>query len=258
MKKLLLLLLFLPLFASASEQRVGTYAYKYDLDSTSVIYCALWGQQGTAMSFGGGGIPGLVPILTSGSSTSVAAVTAGTNPFTNVGVGDVIIVRRETAVDVVYVTARADADNITVDTAVNWQNSGAGRAFSWLDLRCGTAATDGWIDVAGAQDKKFTFEYNQGDSTVDVRLECQDESIAANPVVAYPGETDGCGAGGTLASGYCQFASAGVGITNRLSIVSYEPWSRCRFGIKINGSDTSDAGANLEQISAYVTYSINR
>lgn len=255
MKKVLSILLLLPAFVGASEQRVANYSYKYDLDSTNVIYCSLVGQSASAY---GPGITGVARILTSGSSTTVSAVTAGTNPFADLGVGDVIAVRRETATDVVYITAKASADSVTVDTAVDWGNSGSGRQFTWLDLRCGTAITDGWIDVAGTQDKKFSIEYNAGDSTVDVRLECMDASIGASPVVAYPGEADTCGSGGTLASGYCQFAAGGVGITNRLSIVSYEPWSKCRLGIKINGADASDAGANLEQISAYVTISINR
>src|SRR5688572_20371902 len=96
------------------------------------------------------------------------------------------------------------------------------------------------------------FGYNQGDlGSLNMRVECRVNTISAGlPVIVYPGEADTCGVGGTLASGYCNFVTAGE--TTRLQIDVYGHWDQCRVGLAYLTSDTSDATTNREQVSAYV------
>jgi hypothetical protein len=67
-------------------------------------------------------------------------------------------------------------------------------------------------------------------------------------VIVYPGESSDCGIGGTLSTDRCNFATAGV--TARLTVlVEGNLFSACRVGLAYAASDTSDAGANLEQVT---------
>lgn len=236
----LLLLVCWPAIALGQGLEERTFLRAYDLDSTTLTYCVS-SQLNT----------GIGRIKTSGSSTTVTTVTAGQSVFAPITVGDTITVNVSGTEVFRTVTAKASDTSITVNAAVDLENSGNGYPWSYRDVACGTGANDGWLNVAGYKDKVLTFGYDAGDATdgVDVRWECKTSVPGANPVTVYPGETDGCG-GATLSSGFCNFATASVGITNRLALVVYEPWAYCRIGIKIRTADASDAGANLESIDA--------
>jgi hypothetical protein len=87
-------------------------------------------------------------LKTSGSSTTVSEKNAGDDVFDGYGVGDLLHVE----VDGTWTTRRITSvsgapDSVTVDTAVDWENGGAGRAFSFQRFSVGTAATDGWFSV---------------------------------------------------------------------------------------------------------------
>lgn len=248
--------------ARADDNRTALFLWKYDVDSSSVAYCRMEGLGGDPFA---GNIPGPGPrIKTTGSSTSVAAVTAGTNPFALLSVGDAVVVRRSAttgAVDVVVITVKTDADNVTVDAAVDWSTDAQGNvgtAFSWRKTVCGTTASDGWIDLHGATGKLLVVEFNQGDIA---SLEWRVEGRVATPlgygaaVELYPGTATTCGRDGTVVSGYCDFVAAKAGLAGRHAVFDLTPWDSFRLGFKYLTSDTSDAGANLEQVTAYIVVS---
>lgn len=239
----LLALLSIPVAYSAEVQQAANFALRYDLDSATYVYPRIIGQNGSPF---GGSMAGPGTIKTTGSSTTVEENVASSNPFTDITVGDIIIVARSTTnIDIVVVTAKASAASITVDTAVNWS---AGYAWRWLDFQVGAAATDGWISVSGWSSYGITVQYDQGDlDALAVRWECKGSYPGAQPVVVYPGPSSDCG-GGTLGTGECEFATPGI--TSRISIVDDAPiYSQCRVAIRYKTADASDAGANIEQVT---------
>jgi len=252
MKRLALAILALVLSTSAAaqEDRTARWMTKYDLDANTFTYCVVLGKDGSPW---GAPIAGPALIETSGSSTTVTAVTASSGPFTELAVKDIIMVKPSPASEawnVVTITAKASDDSITVDTAVDW-SAGSGFSFQYLKTSCGTDANSGWIDVSGFVFKTMLMEWNQGDlDALQARWECRASAIGSQPVVIYPGESDGCG-GGTLASGVCEFATAGE--TARLGIGDEFPWLECRIGVRYKTTDTADTGSNLESITASVT-----
>lgn len=250
---LVLLLILLPASVWADPVRQATFFYKYPLDALTMTYCVVLGRGNFPFSTP---IPNDFRIKTTGSSTSVTENTASTNPFTDLAVGDLLVVdRTDGTTDVRVILTRTDAANVVVDSAVDWSG---GFKFSWYKQKCGTTATDGWVDVSGWSDKTITFSIEQMNVTggIDVRWECKGDAMAGTtsmPVIIYPGETDGCG-GGTLGTNVCNFTTAGV--TSRTSVVSFEPWGACRVGVLIHTNDDGgDTGANEEQISAWVMLS---
>lgn len=227
-------------------QEVASFAIEYDVDSTTETYCRVLGEAG-AWS---GSIPGRGLIETSGSSTTVTGVNAADDVFIDVGVGDILLVR-----DVQgnttrrVVTAKASADSITINTAVNWS---AQVVWRWLNVECGTGANDGWIDLprhlaAANSGWGIDIQYNAGDLTggLAARVECRTAGVAAQPVVVYPGEGDGCGVGGTLSGNECQFATAGI--DSRLVVVNdFNVYGACRVALS---AVTSDSDGTVEQVT---------
>ena len=231
-----LALLLISLGAKADEQRAGNFTYKYDVASATMTYCTL---RGRAQSPWLEPIQSNVPIETSGSSTTVTAVTAGTNPFSAIAVGDVLIVYHDNTTDVRLVVAKTDADEVTVDVAVDWS---AGYPFSWLQTTCGTTSTDGWLNVEGFEVVQMTVQYEAGDlDTLDVAWFCKEKGLGANAIRVYPGPSSDCG-DGSLSGTVCTFASTGQGLTVR---VPHNAFSQCRVGLKYGSSD----GGTREQVT---------
>ena len=115
----------------------------YNLSSTSLIY----GTLGTLIN-------SPKYLKTTGSSTTVSELNTTDDTFEGYGVGDVIAVNVDGTWTLRTVTAVGSIPNsVTVDTAVDWQNGTAGRAFSYRRFTGGTAATDGWFPVSGDVDK---------------------------------------------------------------------------------------------------------
>lgn len=146
MRRLLLALVVLFGFAgsaSAQDQKIATFFQAYDVSATSLTYPLLTGN---AASPFGGAIPGGAAVSTSGSSTTVTATTASTNPFASVGVGDELYFQTApgTAVSVRYCTAKASSDSITIDTAITL----TARQFTYKHFATGTAITSGAVDAA--------------------------------------------------------------------------------------------------------------
>jgi len=249
MKKVILLLAALalatPLWAQSSQELRANFAHLYDLDSTSLTYCVMTGN---GSPFGPPNA-GTLNVETSGSSATVTAV-SGT-PFTDLAVGDTITGYLSTGVsNTVVIVAKATGAEVTVSSAVNWDETG-GVPFTWWDQTCGTAATNGWIPVLPAKYVGFSVYYVQGDlDALSVTIECRRSGIGAQPEIVYPGPDSNCGNDGTLGTNECEFATDPA----ELGVVDIAPTYReCRVGLRVKTTDASDTTTNLEQITAVLT-----
>jgi hypothetical protein len=197
---------------------------KYQLDSASYIYCVTGPvQQG----------PGRVK--TTGSSATVTAVAGLDDPFTNVAVGDELIFGSGIGTERV-VTARASATSITVDSAVNL-NDTAGFQFTYAHPSCGTGATDGWF-IPSAGKHTVTIVYRQGDLTggLDFDIETRTRS--------------GIGTALRVLTGNIPVTTA---LINGTTVVLGETTNSFRVGLRYNTADPSDAGAAAEQIDVVLS-----
>lgn len=246
----LVLLLAAP-FAVAEEATAhATFNYKFDVDSDSLNYCVLTGTNGSPF---GDPIRVQGNIKTTGSSATLAEF-ADTDPFTGLAQGDVLFIDTPTGVATRVIVAATSVSGVDVDSAITLTQTG-GHRFSYKKLTCGTTVTNGWID-ARAYTVALTVQYEQGDlaTGLRVRFECKGAAIGDLPVIVYPGESSDCGIGGTLSTDRCNFATAGE--TARLTVVVEGGlFSACRVGLARAGNDTSDAGANIEQVTATITTS---
>lgn len=244
MKRLLigLLLLFLPALASAQDMRKAAFVTDYDLDSASYIYCVTTGRDADPY---GPPRQGQTAIETSGSSTTVTAVTAGTNPFALLAVGDVILVQTAPGTTATrYITAKASADSITVNTAVNLDIDG-GYSFTWFQVTCGTAATSGWIDVAPYSIVTVTWQIDQMNAaSIDVLAEGEVLGRGSGPVQFFPPSPTG--------TGVCETGNFTAVRTCHIQI-SDSGFDRVRIGFRVNTDDGGDTGANAEDITAHLS-----
>lgn len=244
-------LILLPV-AWADDYRYTTMTLRYDLDSTTTIYCRVTGPQ-----------TGRGRIKTSGSSQNVTESTSGNNPFAALRVGDVIAVdttptAATAAKDFAYIITRTDSANVVVNPAVNWDNSSAGYPFQYYAQDCGSAVTDGWVDASGLVDAKVTVRIKQMNATAVLwRIEGKDNTADTGPNVIYPGESSDCGPSGTLVSGYCSFTNAtDFGGTHAVHIPEVE--GAVRVGMKIDTDDGGDLTTNAEQITITLSGRVRR
>lgn len=224
----LLLALALP---AAGQGNIAHFAIGYDVNSDTRTYTVMNGVQNDPWreAFR---VP--IPIDTVGSSQSVSAVVALTNPFANVAIGDAIFVRRDNVTDMVWVETRADADNITVSSAVDWS---AGFPFEFLDLVAGTTDDDGWITVDKWTTLSMTVLYEAGDLTgLDVVWECKEGTLVSEAVQVYPGPGSDCGFG-TLNTDVCTYVNTG---DRQTIVLTDNTFSFCRMGLDWR---TADGGA---------------
>lgn len=236
--------------AQTPDVKRADFAIRYDVDSATKTYCVLNGANGSPF---GSPTRVAIPVETSGSSTTITAVTASTDPFAgDLGVGDVVLFSVSGATLARTVVTNADDDTITVDQAIDL-SAGAGYTFSYMDLACGTAATSGWVNVRGFPEVQMTVSYLQGDlDTLDVAFECRDDSPDHNVVQVYPGPGSSCGFG-ALSTNVCQFATPATLPAASISTYFVGTFQDCRVALKYGSTDTSDAGANLERVNASIT-----
>ncbi len=236
-------LLAFPALAAAQRAQTAHATIGYDVATTTLTFCTMNGARGTPW---GEPMQVAIPVKTTGSSQSVTAVTGATNPFARLVVGDTIFVRLgDDVTDMVWIETKTDGDNITVDTAVNWDRA-AGYVFEWLDLVCGTTEDDGWIPVGLGGTVAFTVQYEAGDlGGLDVKWEAKEASPISKPVRVYPGTSSLCG-DGTLNGTVCTFAAG-----DRLSINWAENhFSFYRIGLAYRASD----GGTREEVHAVFTH----
>jgi hypothetical protein len=234
------LLLVSPTWAQDGK-RTANLVVGFDVASTTMNYPAMVGARGDPW---GDSFKVLIPIDTTGSSTTVDAVTAATAPFADLAVGDLLIVRRDNSVtDMVWITAKATDDQVTVSSAVDWS---AGYVFEWRDLVSGTGTDSGWISISGFKSVQMTVQYEDGDLTgLDVVWECKEASYFSEPVQVYPGPSDTCGYG-TLNTNVCTYSTTG----DRQSVgLPVNLFSYCRVGLAYRTAD----GGTREDVRIIVT-----
>ena len=241
MKKVLILFVALFLAVPAfAEQVTGSVLVKYDLDSTTVVYPIMKGAGGRPFS---SPISGNAAIKTTGSSATVAAVTASTYPFLDVVVGDILIVNETSRL----VIARASADSITVDTAIDLSALTGGYTFGFYHVIVGTGADgDGWFHVGDLTSMGIALQIDQMVVTggIDVRVECKAAAIGAAPIQVWPYCLIGV-------CGTYQNISGTAGIADRGAIGTDVGWQEeCRVGLKIH---TADDGGDLTTDREQVT-----
>jgi len=227
-------------FAQAGVVKSGNFAYKYDVTGSTTTYCVTTGVNGDVF---GSFIRGPGTVETSGSSVTVTGVNAADDVFTDVDVGDMFQVRfpNGTFENRVVVT-NADADTITVDTAIDLS---AGYVWYYKSLACGTGVLNGWVDVSDARTVSLTMQYDAGDmDDLDVVWECKEGAVGSEPVQVYPGPASDCGFG-TLATNVCQFATVGDRLT---VVIADNTFAECRIGVAV----TTD-GATIDEVTMTVS-----
>ncbi len=233
-----------PVPVAAAETQFGHIAYLWDADSVTMTFPLLLGRDGTIF---GSGNPGLTPVSTSGSSTTVAATTASTSPFALVSVGDVLEFRVDNTSYLRVVTVRTDADTVTVNAAITLTAA----AFSWYKLTVGTAETAGWFDVSSAESITFTVDpQNIAVDTggVDLRIDCKGGSLGSTSVQVYPSYTDGSADTVTNLSA--------EGLADRVIPTISGNYGSCRVGIQVDDDDAVDTTTAMEEI--HITVAIRR
>lgn len=240
--RLLALLLALALPAAAQGERTAHFAIGYDVGSDTMTFCVMQGQQNDPW---GGPFVSNIPIDTAGSSTSVSAVTATTEPFARLEIGDAIFVQTTDDVgarELRWITAKADDDNVTVNAVIDLT---AGYSFQYLLLACGTDAASGWIKVESQKTVTMTVIYEAGDlGALEVIWEGRDESLVGTPVQIYPGPSSDCGFG-TLSTDVCSYTSTG---DVQAVKVTHNTFSRVRLGLRHDGTD----GGTRESVHAMI------
>jgi hypothetical protein len=260
MKRLFVLLFGLALvpgIAQAQQVRKATLFYQFDVDSGTVNYPLHTGLDNSPFSSDRTVTTAGAKISTVGSSTTVTATVAATLPFALLGVGDAFGVKIGTDAVPTYriITAKASGDSVTVNAAIDLSVDATGYFFTWRKYVGGTAATSGWFDVSNlaADTITITVQYDQGDlDALGVRWECRVQSLDTQPQYVHPGASTSSGicGPGTPSATFCTFATAGAG--QGLSVRDIGKWDECRIGLKFVTNDTSDAGANLEKVTATI------
>lgn len=210
MKKIFLLLFLLPALAGAqpTEQRSAQLLSSYDVASTGYIYCRLLGTNANPF---GAEIQGVGLAKTTGSSANIAEAVADANPFAGLAVGDILIFR---IAGVTYqrriITYTSDSA-VVVNTAIDLGSTGV--PFTYLKQSCGTAATDGWIDVALSGEINFVRDITTINATsIESQVECRVNGTGA---IILDTKT--------------------IGTTGAYSyIVPTAAWDACRLGVKVS------------------------
>lgn len=263
MKRALTLFLIVAAFLGVTvpvhaEESVANFFLLYDLDATAITYCRVTNLNGDP--FAGPITVTAGKLTTSGSSATVTESVVGSNPFLAVATGDIIVASTgDEATKYGVVVAKASAASITIHTARDWS---AGYNFGILRPACGTAATSGWIDIpAGFENKVIGFhlvQINGVTGGIDLRVECKGGYAGAQPNPVYPASSSSTCGGGTNASGFCNFTTAGI-TTGNLDVMVDETHRSCRVGLLIHTSESAEAvEADNERITIGLQLTTNR
>jgi hypothetical protein len=226
--------------------RKGFFTARYDLDATTMTYCASVGADGTVWD--SQGIAGDAQVDNASSSTTITDTGTG-HPFTNVAVGDLLLIDVAGVLTPREVIARADEDGVTVDEAIDL--SAADYDFTYRDLTCGTASTSGWVYVGNLHNVLVTFnmpQYTGDGNGIDVRFEGAQSTPDGywNPTQLYPIDKTVGGAATVQNLGT-------AGIAANLMIYLPEPVEYVRFGMMHNTADDgTDTTTDAEQITVII------
>jgi hypothetical protein len=167
-------------------------------------------------------------VKTSGSSTTVVEVNSGDGPFEGLAINDQLLMKANGQTkDDRTLTGVASNASATVNSAVNWENSGAGRPCKFRKHLSGTAATAGWVSTADLTNVTVSLVVTTLASTsVTFTIEW---SASADEVPS------------TLYSETFTAVTVAGGLNAQEPIQIPESASRVRVGVKYNSSDGTDA-----------------
>jgi hypothetical protein len=254
---ILALLLLGSTSAHAANVKFCRSMIRYDVDSGTVTSCNVTGLNQDPC---GGYITGVAWIKSAADpSATIQSNTALSGSLTGIAVTDILFIAKPTIASptlepfaaglAAVVTAVTDVNQVTVDPTVSWST---GYGYTFGKTTCGTTDAHGWVDASGASSVTLSIQYEQGDlDALSWQFQCRHPVASSLPVIVYPSESSDCGSSGTLASGFCDFATAGA--TTGLSYTTYGNWAACRIAFKRKTTDTSDAGANLERVTGSIT-----
>lgn len=237
-------LALLPCAASSQiEEREIPLASLYDLDSTSYIYCVTTGANGQVLNNGTNNF-----VRVTSSTTTLAAVTALTSPFTSVAVGDEVTVVVSGIARTRVITAKASDDSVTMNagfvdatgTAVNVTNV----QFTYRDRTCGTAATDGWFPVSTYRGANVSLQVTQISVTgqIEFIIQCRKSGVDDSPIDVYAEGMTAYRPGGYNAA---QVDNDEIILHNGVVL-----FNMCRVGMLIDSADDgSDTGVDAEQVT---------
>jgi hypothetical protein len=235
---LAIILALFPVFLRAADVTSYPLFALYDLDSTTAISCVYGPEsalQGTA--------------TTSGSSATTTSTNAA---FTTLIATDLVWATISGQRTGRYVSARASAASMTVDTA--WTLPAAGVTLRKQSVACGTAATSGWVAVDGASMLVFSVDLKQvslGTGAVGFKIEGMSLGSTTGVVTnLWPGNdsTSAKCDSGTYASGYCTFTTADTFTVSSAGV--QRPMFVRLVAILTGTDDGNDLTTNLEQINA--------
>lgn len=171
-------------------------------------------------------------LVTNGAATTdVVGVSASTTAcFTNVSVGDLIIFNVGGDNVVRRVATRADADTITISTALTLP--AAGLNFSYRKRYFSSDPIDGWISVQGYRAISFMVEVDANADTGGVvsSIECASAMSSDGPSREVLAEVDT----DTVATGSTGFAATSIILTE------LPHYTHCRAGLKFGTGDDAD------------------
>ena len=174
-------------------------------------------------------------------STTVAAVTASSNPYAQVAVGDLLLFQVGGVSYERKVTARASADSVTVSSTITLP--AAGVTFRFKRMYFSRNPLDVLaVPVSGYQTMllDWSVDANANTGGVVTSLECTQERVE------FPGASRWVELSTTTV------ASAGTKANTSESInLNLLPYSYCRFGLKFGTGDDADAAD--EDINASVS-----
>lgn len=247
---ILALVLALSSIGHSADDNTKAMVYDYELDSTSLIYCSMYrDSQASTRDFWGDGLLTTQPITTSGSTTALTAVDSGHGPFTGLAAGDEITVNLDGKVEKRYLSAVASAIAATSNADINLgdgKRGTLGYGFFARYLTCGTAATDGWIDVPGKCVTVIVDVDQMNATSIDAQFEGRHLG-AVSPVVVI--NTKNFTAAGSIAFNSCNYTVSGV-------ITSWPIFDQVRLGLKVNTDDGNDLTTNAEKITVTASSSV--
>jgi hypothetical protein len=168
-----------------------------------------------------------LPITTSDAVSTTVTAVSDNGAFTNVSVGDLLIVNQGGAQLVRKVTARASANSITVNASLFIDDDGIG--FEYKKFWVLADPIDGWIPVDGWDAAGWIFDVDANANTGGV---ISDITCAVLGPTYEPQEqidTD------TVAS-----AATGEAVTS-LDLRLAPQYTHCRFGVEFGTNDDADA-----------------
>ncbi len=172
---------------------------------------------------------GVYPVgvrIQNNTTTTLIATTLLTAPFRDVVVGDLLYLPVKGAAQIRRVSAKADNDNVTVNSAIALDTAGV--TFSFARFYISSDPVDGWLPVSGWDAGAFVFvvDANADVGGVVSTVECT--LWPGGPFGFTQVDTD------TIATGTT--GSAVSSIDFRLA-----PYRFCRFGMKFGTNDDADA-----------------